>query len=106
MPLRILARMSRLPERFVPGADYVMLTDCGEPSCYKQSMGNIGIFFFFSYTTDAIDEGGFGFEGDDAFGVAIVESKAENGEVGGELSMATIEEEILLQMGSSQRRSK
>ena len=43
----------------------------------------------------------FGFEGDNAFRVAIVESKADNGEVGGELCMATIKEEILLQMDSS-----
>ena len=25
-------------ERFVPGLDYIMLMDCGEPSCYKDAM--------------------------------------------------------------------
>ena len=26
------------PERFVPSLDYVMLINCGEPSCYKEAM--------------------------------------------------------------------
>ena len=30
--------MSRPLERFVPRAEYVMLTDCREPSCYKEAM--------------------------------------------------------------------
>ena len=38
MPLRQSTRISRLPDRFVPGIDYVMLTDCGELSCYKEAM--------------------------------------------------------------------
>ena len=36
MPLRRLTRMSRPLDRFVPSTNYVMLTDCGEPSCYKE----------------------------------------------------------------------
>lgn len=36
--LRSSTRVSHPPERFVLGLDYVMLTDCGEPSCYKQAM--------------------------------------------------------------------
>ena len=36
--LRRSTRVSHPPERFVPGLDYVMLTDCGEPSCYKDAM--------------------------------------------------------------------
>ena len=38
MPLRRSARMSRPPKRFVPRADYVMLIDCKELSCYKEGM--------------------------------------------------------------------
>ena len=30
--------VSHPPERFVLGLDYVMLTDCGDPSCYKEAM--------------------------------------------------------------------
>ena len=36
--LRRFTRVSHPPERFVPGSDYVMLMDCGEPTCYKDSM--------------------------------------------------------------------
>ena len=36
--LRRSTRVSHPPERFVPGLDYVMLTDCGEPSCYEDTM--------------------------------------------------------------------
>ena len=40
--LRRSTRPSRPPERFVPGeqyaADYVMLSDCGEPSCFQEAM--------------------------------------------------------------------
>lgn len=38
MSLRRLTRMSQLPERFVPGVDYVMSTNYREPSCYKEAM--------------------------------------------------------------------
>ena len=31
-------RMSNPPERFVRGIYFVLLTDCGEPTCYKQAM--------------------------------------------------------------------
>ena len=36
--LRRSTCVSHPSERFVPGVDYVMLTDCGEPSCYKDAM--------------------------------------------------------------------
>ena len=36
--LRRSTRVSHPPKRLVPGLDYVMLTDCGEPSCYKDAM--------------------------------------------------------------------
>ena len=36
--LRRSSRVSHPPQGFVPGLDYVMLTDCGEPSCYKEAM--------------------------------------------------------------------
>ena len=36
--LRRSARIPRAPDRFVPSMDYVMLMDCGEPSCYKEAM--------------------------------------------------------------------
>ena len=36
--LRRSTRVSHFPERFVPSLDYVMLVDCGEPSCYKEAM--------------------------------------------------------------------
>ena len=36
--LRRSDRVSRPPDRYVPSLDYVMLTDCGEPSCYKEAM--------------------------------------------------------------------
>lgn len=38
MPLRRSSRVSRLPDRFVPGVDYVMLTNCEEPSCYREAI--------------------------------------------------------------------
>ena len=31
-------RVSHPPERFVLGVDYVLITDGGEPSCYKEAM--------------------------------------------------------------------
>ena len=31
-------RVSHPLERFVPGVDFVLLTDSGEPSCYKEAM--------------------------------------------------------------------
>ena len=36
--LRRSSRVSHPPKRFVPGLDYAMLIDCGEPSCYKEAM--------------------------------------------------------------------
>ena len=38
MVLRRFTHVSHPPKRFVPGLDYVMLTNCGEPSCYKDAM--------------------------------------------------------------------
>ena len=38
MVLRRSTLVSHPPERFVTSLDYVMLTDCGEPSCYKDAM--------------------------------------------------------------------
>ena len=34
--LRRSTRVHRAPERYVPSLDYVMLTDCEEPSCYVE----------------------------------------------------------------------
>ena len=31
-------RVSNPPNRFTPGVDFVLLTDSGEPSCYKEAM--------------------------------------------------------------------
>ena len=36
--LRRSERVSHPPDRYVPSLQYVMLTDCGEPSCYKESV--------------------------------------------------------------------
>ena len=40
--VRRLSRATRQPERYVPGvdnvADYVMMTGCGELSCFKEAM--------------------------------------------------------------------
>ncbi|MCO5583739.1 hypothetical protein L7F22_037653 [Adiantum nelumboides] len=36
--LRRSTRLSHAPERFQPGLDYVLVTDCGEPSCYKEAI--------------------------------------------------------------------
>ena len=36
--LRRSDRVPRPPDRYVPSLDYVMLIDCGEPSCYKEAM--------------------------------------------------------------------
>ena len=36
--LRRSTHISHPPKRFVPSLDYVMLTYCGEPSCYKEAM--------------------------------------------------------------------
>ena len=30
--------MSNPPEQFVPSVDFVLLTDCDEPTCYRQAM--------------------------------------------------------------------
>ena len=38
MVLKMSTRVSHPPKRFVPSLDYIMLTDCGEPSCYKDAM--------------------------------------------------------------------
>ena len=35
--VRCSKRVSHPPDRYVPSLDYVMLTDCGEPSCYKEA---------------------------------------------------------------------
>lgn len=37
-PLRQSTRVSNLPKKFVPGANYVMLIDYGEPSYYREVM--------------------------------------------------------------------
>ena len=36
--LRQSERVTRDSDRYVPSLDYVMLTDCDEPSCYKEAM--------------------------------------------------------------------
>ena len=40
--VRRSTRVSRMPDRFVLGVnaldDYIMVTDCGEPSCFKEAM--------------------------------------------------------------------
>ncbi|MCO5568919.1 hypothetical protein L7F22_046188 [Adiantum nelumboides] len=36
--LRRSTRLSHAPEPFQPGLDYVLVTDCGEPSCYKEAI--------------------------------------------------------------------
>ena len=40
--VRRLSRVTRQHDRFVPDAnsvaDYVMVTDCGEPTCFKEAM--------------------------------------------------------------------
>ena len=40
--VRRSSRVTRQPDRFVPDAnsvaDYVMVTDCGEPTCFKEAM--------------------------------------------------------------------
>ncbi|MCO5579404.1 hypothetical protein L7F22_033259 [Adiantum nelumboides] len=36
--VRRSTRVTRPPDRYEPSLDYVMLTDCGEPSCYKEAM--------------------------------------------------------------------
>ena len=36
--VRRSTRVSRPPDQYVPSLDYVMLTDCKEPSCYKDAM--------------------------------------------------------------------
>ena len=38
MSLRWSARISRPLDRFVPSVDHFMLTDCREPSSYKEVM--------------------------------------------------------------------
>ena len=36
---QVLRRSMRVhPERYVPSLDYVMVTDCEEPSCYEEAM--------------------------------------------------------------------
>ena len=39
--LRRSERRTRPPHRYVPSMDYVMLTDCGEPSCYDEAMSSV-----------------------------------------------------------------
>ena len=36
--LRRSTRESRAPERFQPGLDYILVTDCGEPTCYEEAI--------------------------------------------------------------------
>ena len=36
--LRQSERVTRAPDRYIPSLDYVMLTDCDEPSCFKEAM--------------------------------------------------------------------
>ena len=36
--IRRFGRVSRAPDWYVPSLDYVMLTDCEKPSCYKEAM--------------------------------------------------------------------
>ena len=36
--VRRSTRPTRPPDMFVPGIDFVLLTDCGEPSCFKHTM--------------------------------------------------------------------
>ncbi|KAH7431803.1 hypothetical protein KP509_08G067200 [Ceratopteris richardii] len=36
--VRRSTRETRPPDRYVPSMDYVMLIDCGEPSCYKEAV--------------------------------------------------------------------
>ena len=36
--LRHSTRVSRPPKRYTPSLDYVMLTNCGESSCYVDSI--------------------------------------------------------------------
>ena len=36
--LRRSTRVSTAPDRYVSSLDYVMLTDCEEPSCYEEAM--------------------------------------------------------------------
>ncbi|MCO5575866.1 hypothetical protein L7F22_029671 [Adiantum nelumboides] len=36
--VRRSTRVTRPPDRYEPSLDYVMLIDCGEPSCYKEAM--------------------------------------------------------------------
>ncbi|MCD7449983.1 DEAD (Asp-Glu-Ala-Asp) box polypeptide 41 [Datura stramonium] len=50
-------------------------------------------------TTDTVRNDGFSLEGDNALGVEIVESEAENGEFGGELGVGSVEEDVLLGVG-------
>ena len=38
MVLRMSIHVSHPSERFVPSLDYVMLTNCRKPSCYKEAM--------------------------------------------------------------------
>ena len=40
--LRRSTRVSRAPDRYVPSLDYVMLTDCEEPSYYEEAMLRYG----------------------------------------------------------------
>ena len=36
--VRRSTRISRPPERFEPGVDYLLVTDCGEPTCYQEAL--------------------------------------------------------------------
>ena len=37
-PLRRSKRVLHPLDRYIPSIDYIMLTDCGEPSCYKEAV--------------------------------------------------------------------
>ena len=39
--VRRSTRETRAPDRYVPSMDYVMLIDCGEPSCYKEAIDSM-----------------------------------------------------------------
>ena len=44
LPPQVLRRLewhARPPQRYVPSMDYVMLTDCGEPSYYDEAMSSV-----------------------------------------------------------------
>lgn len=50
---------------------------------------------------DAAGDLGLRFEREDAAGVEVVEADAEGGQVGGELGVGAVEEEVLLEVGAA-----